>query len=131
VITTALHVEETGMLMCDVFKHRDEQRIFLYTFAFLKLNGNEFNMNGGRFREFVRKRQAYATTLVISGANIGTISSLIKPHTGVQVEIIDWINDNLDSSWSLAVHPIDADRMNMEFSFADQTEAAFFALRWH
>lgn len=123
---TSLNVEEDGALICTVYDPLrdtwDSQH--LYSIRMMKLRGNEFNLNGGRFRGFRFAPQQYRILLARDEAPL----TWFVPAWSTA--IVEWIAGNIDTTWSMKGVSIEHHGLDLEFSFANAVAAVHFALRW-
>ena len=121
-IATSLNVEEDGGLICTFYSPTDTSwdSQYLYSIRLMRLHGDEFNLNGGRFKTFRFQHQKYRVLIVADS---------ILWMWGREA-IIDWIAENIDCTWSMKGVARNTVSTDLEFSFADSVAAVHFALRW-
>ena len=120
-VRTSLGLDyETGDLTCYVHSTRQfssSADSVLYAVGLLNLTDAERNLNAGRFQHFTLAPQDHYIRLpMISRERL--------------TETVDWIAAHQQGVWSLHVHPNNVSDVQISFSFADQMEAAHFALYW-
>ena len=118
---SSLNVEEDGALICAIYDPTQLTSSQYLYFRMMKLNGNEFNLNGGRFKSFRFEAQKYRIVLA---------KEAIGPVQAWSTAIIAWIGLNIESTWSMKGVAIENSGVDLEFSFANAVAAVHFALRW-
>jgi hypothetical protein len=112
IFNTGFSVSEDGYLIGNLLPSNQSYSLSL---RLLKLKGNEFQLNGGRFSAFSFREQRHRVLIW---------SEHWQP-------VIDWIEEHIVSTWSWkAIITHDVSHTDFVFSFADGVEAALFALRW-
>jgi len=114
---SAIYVKEDGSLILGIFQDSFIPKYF-YSLHMMRLGGNEFKLNDGRFRRFRFQTQQHRIVLDHHG---------IVTH--MSEAIVEWIAENTTKPWSMKGIAQD-NQTNLEFSFADSVAAGYFALRW-
>jgi hypothetical protein len=110
----------TDVLMYD---RVDSKGQWLFTCNLMLVQSSEADLRGGRFVNYARSQQAY-----LCGAERNVTSG---EHLRVfMTEMISFCGEYTESLWSFHVIMNTLNHVRAEFSFADDTEAVVFALRW-
>jgi UDP-2,3-diacylglucosamine pyrophosphatase LpxH len=129
-LRTCLNVEEDGGLICTIYcpTEKSWEHQYLYSQRLMKLHGNEFNLNHGRFKSFRFETQKHR--IVLAKDNIKQQAAMWGWNSTIIAEWVEWIADNIDTAWSVKGVASSNRGIDLEFSFADAVAAVHFTLRW-
>jgi len=98
---------------------------WLYDIPLLELNGNEYNLNDGRFCHFAKDEQDHSIT-------IDTIRAVgyYGEFRYKMVQMIEWVAQHSDEAWSFYLTAKSVDNVQITFSFKSASTAVLFKLVW-
>ena len=99
--------------------YRIENDDFIYSVFLMMLTEKEYDLNAGRFARFEKHD--------FDRWNIGV--SIVFLQTNLE-ELIEWISDNTEQRWAIAIEPHNASMFVIHFLFEYHVDAVHCALRW-
>lgn len=118
------HNSNIMMLRHVVYSNKNQ---WLYDIPLIELNGNEYNLNDGRFRNFTKDEQDYSIT--IDNNNIKAVG-YYDEFRYKMVQMVEWVAQHSDEAWSFYLMAKSVGNVQITFSFKSASTAVLFKLVW-
>lgn len=113
------HNSNIMMLRHVVYSSKNQ---WLYDIPLLELNGNEYDLNDGRFRNFTKDEQDHSITI-----DTNNVSDEFRYK---MVQMIEWVAQHSDEEWNLYLTAKSVGNVQITFSFKSASTAVLFKLVW-